>query len=252
MIKSVKILKPDIYNDRHNKIFSQNYKKDRIFEFKENGINVLIGKNGCGKSTLLNIITDAFLCRGKEEPSTVNITNTSRKINNYNIRADFKMKIFRMLTASESTDNNIALENNVNFRRDMIHRRSSNGESASYDLTEFITRIEKKIPVKGECAMININNTDGGQIIKEYYNSHDIGYNSSIVTYLLDEPDRNLDIYNILDLAKTFNMFSKLKYRQFICVLHNPILIKMLMDNKNINFIEMSKGYKEMIKRYIK
>ena len=50
-------------------------------------------------------------------------------------------------------------------------------------------------------------------------------------TILMDEPDRNLDIDNIMDL---YNVLSFHKPQtQIIAVIHNPAL----------NFIEMTKGY---------
>lgn len=69
-------------------------------------------------------------------------------------------------------------------------------------------------------------------------------------TFLLDEPDRNLDIVNINSL---YNILSYHKeYTQLICVIHNPILIYKLSKLEDINFIELTDNYLYNIKSIIK
>lgn len=57
----------------------------------------------------------------------------------------------------------------------------------------------------------------------------------------MDEPDRNLDLKHI-DEIKGILSYHK-AHTQIIAVVHNPLLIYSLSKNKNINFIEMTKGY---------
>ena len=65
-------------------------------------------------------------------------------------------------------------------------------------------------------------------------------------TFLIDEPDKNLDISNIDEL---YNVLSYQKeMTQLICVIHNPILIYKLSKLDYINFIELTDGYLEEIK----
>lgn len=60
-------------------------------------------------------------------------------------------------------------------------------------------------------------------------------------TILMDEPDRNLDIDNIMDL---YNVLSFHKPQtQIIAVIYNPALIYKLSKLDHVNFIEMTKGY---------
>lgn len=64
-------------------------------------------------------------------------------------------------------------------------------------------------------------------------------------TILMDEPDRNLDVDNIMDL---YNVLSFHKPQtQIIAVIHNPALIYKLSKLDCVNFIEMTKGYLKKI-----
>ena len=66
---------------------------------------------------------------------------------------------------------------------------------------------------------------------------------------ILDEPDRNLDIDNIESLI---NILSFHKERtQLITVIHNPLVIWRLSDNKSVNFVEMTEGYVEKVRNVI-
>ena len=67
-------------------------------------------------------------------------------------------------------------------------------------------------------------------------------------TVLIDEPDRNLDIYGIEDLYKMLSY--QRDDTQLIVIIHNPMLIYKLYKAKNrcnINFIEMVPGYIDKI-----
>jgi Fe-S cluster assembly ATPase SufC len=69
-------------------------------------------------------------------------------------------------------------------------------------------------------------------------------------TFLVDEPDRNLDIDNI---EMMYNILSfKKEYTQLICVIHNPILIYKLSKLDYINFVEMTPRYLSKIKKLFK
>lgn len=62
---------------------------------------------------------------------------------------------------------------------------------------------------------------------------------------LMDEPDRNLDIDNIMDLYKVLSFHKP--QTQIIAVIHNPALIYKLSKLDCVNFIEMTKGYLKKI-----
>jgi hypothetical protein len=62
----------------------------------------------------------------------------------------------------------------------------------------------------------------------------------------MDEPDRNLSIDNIDQIISILSY--KKPNTQIIAVVHNPLIIYSLskIDDK-VNFIEMTKGYREKI-----
>ena len=63
--------------------------------------------------------------------------------------------------------------------------------------------------------------------------------------FLMDEPDEGLDIKN-LTLLKNF-LIEAGKGIQIICVLHNPLLVKRLVESTNANVIQLTKGYLKAI-----
>ena len=77
------------------------------------------------------------------------------------------------------------------------------------------------------------------QLIQYYKKNHK---NGEEFTFLLDEPDRNLDIYALDDLYSICSYHKP--NTQLIVVLHNPLLIYKLYKNcKDINWIEMTPNY---------
>lgn len=57
----------------------------------------------------------------------------------------------------------------------------------------------------------------------------------------MDEPDRNLDIDNIMQIYNVLS-FHKLQ-TQIIAIVHNPALIYKLSKLDCVNFIEMTEGH---------
>lgn len=66
---------------------------------------------------------------------------------------------------------------------------------------------------------------------------------------LKDEPDRNLDIDNIMQI---YNVLSFHKPQtQIIAIVHNPALIYKLSKLDCVNFIETTEGYLKDITNFI-
>lgn len=86
--------------------------------------------------------------------------------------------------------------------------------------------------------------------LEEYYKRNTIKIEGEYqFTVLLDEPDRNLDIENINSI---YNILSYKKPNvQIIAIIHNPILIYKLSKHKDINFIELKRGYINKIQNII-
>lgn len=69
-------------------------------------------------------------------------------------------------------------------------------------------------------------------------------------TFLMDEPDKGLDINNI---QQVYNFLSNCPANyQEIVTLHNIGLIHKLRKNDNVHFIEMSEGYLDKIEEFLK
>lgn len=68
-------------------------------------------------------------------------------------------------------------------------------------------------------------------------------------TVLMDEPDRNLDIDNIMQIYNVLS-FHKLQ-TQIIAIVHNPALIYKLSKLDCVNFIEMTEGYLKDVVNFI-
>ena len=83
----------------------------------------------------------------------------------------------------------------------------------------------------------------------KYYkeNKFDITPEEFSYTFLIDEPDKNLDIENIEEIYKVLSY--KKEMTQLICVIHNPILIYKLSKLDHVNWIELSDGYLDKIKK---
>lgn len=60
-------------------------------------------------------------------------------------------------------------------------------------------------------------------------------------TVLMDEPDRNLDIKNIMQVYEILSFHKP--QTQIIAVVHNPALIYKLSKLDCVYFVEMTKGY---------
>lgn len=72
-----------------------------------------------------------------------------------------------------------------------------------------------------------------------------------ITSFIIDEPDRGLGIKKLCELRDYLIELSKKKDKfQAIIVLHNPLLIKKLIDIEDVNVIETSYRYKFAIKKF--
>lgn len=83
-------------------------------------------------------------------------------------------------------------------------------------------------------------------LLKYYKDNHVVLMEKDFeYTIIMDEPDRNLDIDNIMDLYKVLSFHKP--QTQIIAVIHNPALIYKLSKLDCVNFIEMTKGYLKKI-----
>lgn len=68
-------------------------------------------------------------------------------------------------------------------------------------------------------------------------------------TVLMDEPDRNLDIENIMHVYGVLSFHKP--QTQIIAVVHNPALIYKLSKLDCVHFVEMTEGYLKKVINFI-
>lgn len=121
-------------------------------------------------------------------------------------------------------------------------------ELSKEDLFEYAFPIRKLMEFKKKSNEFWANRIDN--LLKYYKDNRVVLMEKDFeYTILMDEPDRNLDIDNIMDL---YNVLSFHKPQtQTIAVIHNPALIYKLSKLDCVNFIEMTRGYLKKITSFM-
>lgn len=230
------------------------FKNGKVFEFKP-GVNVIVGKNGCGKTTLMKII-ESYLLVGKNECSkgmfNSNINDLfnlrgNKFLDGIDVYSDYQKNVFRMCHSAEKNgDDN--LSDFDAFTEFFTQIKSSTGEGVIVAINSMFKRMFSK----GANLMFDFDKVGSDDLYKEYgsyVRSHRVTDHDEW-TILMDEPDRNLDIENMENIL---NILSFHKPRtQIIVVVHNPLLICALSKNKEVNMIELTRGYVSKVKKLVK
>lgn len=239
------------------------FENGREFIFKP-GVNVIIGKNGSGKSTLLNIISMYMLCEKSmcsempiEALDFPPIFDDDKVLDGIDISSDYAGKVFRLLPSAEMNRDSV-LKNISNLDLYVNNIRRSYGEKMVLSLEslfnlmfgqkDYVFPIRDLVEYKKKSNTFWIKRIDN--LLKYYKRNHitlikkDFEY-----TVLMDEPDRNLDIDNIIQI---YNVLSFHKPQaQIIAIVHNPALIYKLSKLDCVNFIEMTEGYLKDVVNFI-
>jgi hypothetical protein len=231
------------------------------------GINLIVGANGCGKSTLLKIIKtyllvyqrdcswysdatgwppviypfrDSFSFAGKAKASPGKL--------GIDVYADYQRNTFCYVSENKGDDVFSFLqgwemagkstgERYLEAYKFLFGYAFSKKAELYFDYsqaTEFSERFpEFEIP-------------DMGKYAKE----HTVEC-ADQWTFLLDEPDRNLDIVNAFKEALIPFRLVRSDI-QVIGVLHNPLLIAELSKRPDVNIIELTPGYVKKVKNCVK
>lgn len=241
------------------------FKNGAEFVFKP-GVNVVIGKNGSGKSTLLNLIAKYTFCENsmcseipRDALSYPNIFDDKNNVlDGVRIHSDYIGKVFHLLPHTDMGRDNV-LDNIHNFSSYMSGISGSSGEKclcSVNSLFEFMfSQKDYSFPIaklKEYASGYNyLWKARIDSLFGYYKNNHvDIQERDFEYTVLMDEPDRNLDIDNIM---KIYDVLSFHKPQtQIIAVIHNPALIYKLSKLDSVHFVEMTKGYLNKIAKFIK
>ena len=224
-----------------------------------NGVNIIIGKNGSGKTTLLNNIASYLLCSHSYYSKLPNFSAFGEMLKIDNLFEDTQLKDGMKIKCDYAG----VVYNYTPFQQDpndvnmlLNHIECGNksfGEKTKYEICALFnlafSNKDVQFPIKEIVTKRNSSNdywkSRFNNLLK-YYKENQLDTEEFSYTFLIDEPDKNLDIENIEEIYKVLSY--KKEMTQLICVIHNPILIYKLSKLKHINFIELTDGYLEEIK----
>lgn len=240
------------------------------YKFKP-GINIIVGPNGSGKSTLIRMLSMFFWCNtgmesNYEKGLGLNLNDCDRMFNEDEslrdgivINHDYITKVFILKPYKDMKQEEDLLS--IESFSLMYHSKSSSvGEGTSLSLQslfnlmfkegqtyDFITKkLKEKIGYVGDYWRERYK-----KFLKYYEENRIIpGSSEKEITVLMDEPDRNLDIFKIDDLYEVLSFHKP--QTQIIASIHNPLLIYKLSEVKDINFIELEENYLYKIRRTLK
>lgn len=240
------------------------FKNGAEFVFKP-GVNVVIGKNGSGKSTLLNLIAKYTFCERsmcsvipRDAMSFPYIFDEEDKVlDGVRIRSDYIGKVFRFLPHMEMEQDDI-LGNINNFSSYLNGISGSSGEKGVCAINSLFNFMFSQSDYSFPIAKLKEYGESANTLWKVRIDSLISYYKKNYVqvqegdfeyTVLMDEPDRNLDIENIMQVYGVLSFHKP--QTQIIAVIHNPALIYKLSKLDCVNFVEMTEGYLEEVVNFI-
>ena len=234
----------------------KNFKNGTVYEFKP-GVNVIVGENGSGKTTLLNIIKKYLLvdyteCSVGEFNSNLHIivpfalSDDKKKIyDGIDVYADYDKNTFRLCHAGERKFES-SLQSFETFGTAFTQMHASTGEGVNIALNSLFKHIfSNKVQLKFNYEQFK----ESEPLYYDYIQKHRPENIEDEYTLLLDEPDRNLDIFNVKQIQTIFG--HRKEQTQVIGVIHNPLLIYYLSKKKHVNFIELTPDYVNNVKKAV-
>ena len=215
------------------------FKNDTEFDFVP-GINIIVGKNGSGKSTLLKLLSVYGFCRNhfvSDESEISNLYGFGEKeiYSGVEVYGDYELPMFNSLGINDEDQygDKLGLNNGIKAFTYLLNcKNSSQGESNMLSIQYIIEKM-----FCGETyPMPKVPELDKFKVSCEHK-----------ITLLLDEPDKNLDIYNLKEIRGILsNIHPDV---QIIAAIHNPLLIWQLQKVEGINWIELTKHYLKDLKK---
>ena len=214
---------------------------------------------------MLNIISMYMLCEKSmcsEMPTEALdfppiFDDDDKVLDGIDISSDYIGKVFRLLPSTETNQDSV-LKNISNFDLYANSIQKSYGEKVvllleslfnlMFGQKNYTFPIQDLVEYKKKSNEFWIKRIDN---LLKYYKRNRIALTKSSFEYtvLMDEPDRNLDIDNIMQI---YNVLSFHKQQtQIIATIHNPALIYKLSKLDCVNFIEITEGYLKDITNFI-
>ena len=214
------------------------------FTFNE-GVNIIVGANGSGKSTLINLIALYTLSlEGSSTWPSMVCSNRLERIDigfsdGVDVVGDYRGKTYYYRNL-QLTEGDAGMKDFSTFKHYVNALNSSYGQNTQISLQLLwemaFNNTDQAFPIK---SLKKNESNLAKQLIQYYKKNHK---NGEEFTFLLDEPDRNLDIYALDDLYSICSYHKP--NTQLIVVLHNPLLIYKLYKNcKDIYWFEMTPNY---------
>lgn len=233
------------------------------YNFKP-GVNLVVGRNGSGKSTLLKILKTYLMVYQQSCSWRTDATNWPPVIYPFRDRNVFKGGKGGKLGIDVYADyrrNTFAYapEANAGTLFYMFQKMESNNKSTG---ERYMTAMQCLLDYAfGKCSELYFDYAEATKISERFPEKGipDMGKYArehTVVcadqwTFLLDEPDRNLDVDNINSEALDPFRYER-KDAQIIGVLHNPLLLAEMCKRPEVNIIELTPGYILYVKENIK
>lgn len=220
------------------------------FIFKP-GVNIIVGENGSGKSTLLKLIehylmVDCDDCSvGMYNCNVTRLMGIKREVpTGVDVYADYTKNTFRLCHTGTKNKDDILKDVDA-FGTHFEQMHSSTGEGVNIALGALFKRMfSKDAQLSFDYDSLCERYPSYGDYVKKHKVSTEDEW-----TVLMDEPDRNLDITNIISIKNILSIHKE--HTQIIAVIHNPLLICSLSKLRAINFIELTHGYINNVKEVV-
>lgn len=275
MIHSLKITDPKrtAFSYIDSIIYFENNKE---FTFKP-GVNLIVGPNGSGKSTLIDMMRFYFGELTDRVPTAkpffqfsyfdnaAGIGKSPLFYDGVDIVAAFNTPVFSLHTNLEKQKVDMSIESIVS-KIDTRHK--SVGEKNKQLFNDFFsvcfsqlnhpsaeTRYPKYVNPKKVLTLSNFDDKDTlwGNALRaqqSWYRKNNV--KDDIPTFLLDEPEANMDIASCIEFGNMFAEMANGADVQYIMVVHDPYIIRKVAETGKANIIELYPNYLKIIDEYFK